>query len=470
MKLKPLPRVAIVGRANVGKSTLWNKLTETSRALVSIIPNTTRDRNYAPCFWRGKTIELVDTGGMDSGTANDIEIGIRKQAEFAIHEADVVLFMVDIKAGVIGQDKELAASVRKINPHIILVANKSDRGDNLGQDILKELWHLGLGEPVFVSSANGRGLGDLLDLIYNKLDKLKVKPAEIQADKELNIVIMGRPNVGKSSLTNAILGEERSIVSPIPHTTREPLDTHLIWKGHLITLVDTAGIRKRARISERLELDALNRNRAALSRADVAVLVIDATDDPRKQDKRLAGLLKDARKGLIIVVNKWDLIKNKTTSTANSFIQSVHDALPFLTWAPIIFTSAIKGQRVKEILNTALEIQDEQKRLIQENALDKLIKHLIAKQSPRAVSGTKAPYIKSVVQIATEPPTFLMTTLGKTAVHSAWLRFFENQLRKKFGFSGTPIIIKIEQDSSPQPTNKGPHKRKRTIGRKGFRY
>jgi len=464
--------VAIVGRANVGKSTLWNRLAETSQALISKEPNTTRDRNYAACLWRGATIRITDTGGMDAETETQIGRGIIKQAELAIREADLVLFLLDVDAGVLQQDKELAKKTRKLNPNIVLVANKSDLASRSGAAQSKEAWQLGLGEPVAISAANGRGIGDMLDTIYDKLTEMKKPPVPYEDKKRLCIVIMGRPNVGKSSLMNAIVGQERSIVSPIAHTTREPLDTDFEWNGRDVKLVDTAGMRKRAHITERLEKEAVERNRQALGRADVAVLVLDATEDPHKQDKTLAGLLMDAKKGLIITVNKWDLVANKTTATADGYADALRHALPFLTWAPILFTSAASGQRANDVLELAFRIKEERERLIADNALDKFLKHMIAKQPPRAASGTRAPYIARVVQTGINPPTFLMTLRGtKVAIHNAWIRFFENQLRAKFGFVGTPLTFDMEYDAAPEiKTFKGPHRRKRPIGRKGGRY
>ena len=465
------PSVAIVGRANVGKSTFWNKLSETSQAIISGKPHTTRDRNYAPCIWRGKVINIVDTGGMDAELNTTIGQGIRKQAEQAVKQADLVLFLIDSQSGILPQDLEFADFVRKNNRHVILIANKADKQSNLGQSLSKELWKLRFGEPLLMSAISGRGVGDVLDEVYKKLEEINKPPTEPETKESLKIVIMGRPNVGKSSLMNAILREERSIVSPIAHTTREPLDTEFIWQDKRITLVDTAGMRKRAKVTERIEHEAIERNRQALTRADIALLVIDATEDPRKQDKHLAGLLQDARKGLIVVVNKWDLIPDKSPNTAKEFKDSIRESLPFLTWAPIIFVSAKEKKHINEILKTAFKVEEERHRIISDNALSKLLKHIIAIQTPKATQGTKAPYVSEVTQIATEPPTFEMTVRGKKiTLQKAWIRFFENQLRKKFGFEGTPIHVSVIYDKTPMEPVKGQQRRKKPIGRKGFRY
>ncbi len=464
------PIVAIVGRANVGKSTLWNRITESGRAIVSSKPHTTRDRNYAPCLWRAHVFDVVDTGGMDT-EKNVIGDGIRQQAEQAIQEANVVLFLIDSQTGILPQDVELAKKASSLNKHIILVANKTDRNTNLGTALSAEFWKLNLGEPQPISASSGKGIGDLLELITEKLVSLKKPPVPHQESQSLNVVIMGRPNVGKSSLMNAILGEERSIVSPIAHTTREPLDTHFTWNDQPVTLIDTAGMRKRARITEKLEHEGVERNRQALARADVAVLVVDATDDPRKQDKHLADLLQSMNRGMIVAINKWDLIPDKTTKTSHIFEDLVRQSLPFLAWAPFVFISAKKGQRVREILNMAFKIKEERLRVISDNAMDKFLKQTIARQKPRADKGSKTPFIVSIYQTGTNPPRFLATVRGaKTTVHQAWLKFFERKLREKFGFTGTPIALDIEHDATPVKIKPGPNRRRKPIGRRAGRY
>ena len=470
-KNKKIPSVAIVGRANVGKSTLWNRLSETCQAIVSGTPNTTRDRNTAHCVWRGGMIEIIDTGGMDADPKDIIQKGIITQTELAIKQADLILFLVDVKTGIMPHDAQLAKRVRELNKHTILIANKADKVSDIGEAMGKELWKLKLGDPIAVSSASGHGVGDMLDIVWENLLKRNKKIVEPEVQESLKIVFMGRPNVGKSSLTNAILGHERSIVSPISHTTREPLDIKFLWDDKPVILIDTAGQRKKSRVKSKIEHESISRNREALYRADIAVLVLDATDDPYKQDKTLAGLLKDANRGLIIVVNKWDLVKDKTSKTAKHYEDEIRAALPFLSWAPIIFTSATKRQRVHEILKTAFKIQEEKHRVISDNALDKFLKKVLQKQTPHAVSGTKRPHVHSVIQTHTEPPRFEINLRGKQVkLQDNWIRYFTNQLRAKFGFEGCPIIIKTVHDRTPMPTPKGHQRRKKPIGRKGFRY
>ena len=483
-KNKHYPVVAIVGRANVGKSTLWNKLTETERAIVSDVPHTTRDRNFGLCIWRGMAVEVVDTGGLDAEQGSEIGRGILRQAELAIQEADLVLFLVDAKTGVLPQDKDLTREVRKINSKIVLVANKIDDPRQMAGATVPEMYGLGIGEAYAISAVTGRGAGDLLDAIYEQLARQNHPPQAIETEESLRLVIMGRPNVGKSSLMNSILGEERVIVSAVPHTTREPQDTTFEWQDKKVTLVDTAGMRKRAKIERGIEEAGIERNREALMQADVALLVLDANEGPLGQDQFLAGLLKNAGRGVILVANKWDLVEDKKTWTADSFEFEIRRAFPFLTWAPIIFISAKTGQRAEKVLDLAFTIQQERERQIAYNALQKLLKAAIARHKPVPYSGPKAPRIYDVTQIGVKPPTFDLSVVGdKIGVHESWLRFFENQLRGKFGFHGTPVMIKARSiaatsvkaagDKKKIKLEKAKHpwaRKRRPIGRKGGRY
>jgi GTP-binding protein len=478
LKRRGLPIVAVVGRANVGKSTLWNRLTETGRALVSDVPHTTRDRNYAPVVWRGTSIEIVDTGGLDAEQGSAVGRGILRQAELAIREADLVLFLIDAKAGVGALDRDLARQVRSQNPHILLVANKADTAKDLGSAASKEIWALSLGEAVSCSAATGRGLGDLLDRVQEELSRLG-KPALAVAEiieEPLKIVIMGRPNVGKSSIVNSILGEERVIVSPLPHTTREPMDTSLEWRDEKVVLVDTAGMRKRARLDRGLEESALDRNREALVKADIAFLILDATEGVYDQDKHLAGLLKDEKKGLVIVMNKWDLVPDKKPETVGYFEEHIRRSLPFLWWAPVVFVSAKDNLRTSGLLDLAFRIRDERRRQIAYNALQRFLKTIIAKKRPFQESGPQSPYLHDVSQIGIEPPTFLITIRGQRGnLHESWLRFFENRLREKFGFTGTPLDIKarvspLVRSDMPEKMKNRPTRRKKPIGRRVGRY
>lgn len=478
--LRKMPTVAIVGRANVGKSTLWNKLTETTRAIVSDIPHTTRDRNYGVVVWRGEAVEVIDTGGLDAEQGSEIGRGILRQATYAIREADLVLVVFDGKSGVMPQDRDLSRQVKKLNKHLILVANKIDDPRHIASASQKEVWALGLGEATAISAAQGRGVGDLLDRVHEELTKIGKPPQPLEDDKGLKLVIMGRPNVGKSSLMNAILGEERVIVSPIAHTTREPQDTTFEWKGERVTLVDTAGMRKKTRAAEKIEEAGLERNRQALMQADIALLVFDATEDPTSQDRHLAGLLKDAGRGLILIANKWDLVEEKETGTAKKYEECIRQLFPFLDWAPVIFISAKKRQRTDKILDLAFRIHEERRREIAYNALQRFLKTVVARKRPLAELGPSSPYLHDVEQVGIEPPSFLITVRGeRESVHPSWLRYFENRMREKFGFEGTPVVIKARNvpvsktprdDASAQAARKRPTRRKRPMGRRGGRY
>lgn len=479
-RIQKLPIVAIVGRANVGKSTLWNRLTETTRAIVSNIAHTTRDRNYGAVIWRGLGIETIDTGGLDAEQGSEIGRGILHQAGLAIKEADLVLFVVDAKNGVSLHDRDLVAHVRKLNKNILLVANKLDDPRDLAQAVSQDVWRLGLGEAICVSASHGRGIGDLLDVIYGTLSKLGKPPQPIENDKGLKLVIMGRPNVGKSSLMNAILGEERVIVSAIAHTTREPQDTAFDWKGERVTLVDTAGMRKRSRVEKGLETAGLERNHGALMQADIALLVFDATEDPTSQDKHLAGLLQDAGRGLILVANKWDLVEDKNTHTSEEYEALIRQTFPFLEWAPMIFVSAKNGLRTEKLLDLAFKIREERRRQIAYNALQRFLKTVVARKKPLANLGPKSPYLHDVEQVGIEPPSFLITVRGeRESVHINWIRYFENRLREKFSFYGTPIIVKArnlpmaktpQADASAIEASKRPTRKKRPMGRRVGRY
>ncbi|MBU1349096.1 ribosome biogenesis GTPase Der [Patescibacteria group bacterium] len=483
-RLKQFPIVAIVGRANVGKSTLWNRLTETTRAIVSPIAHTTRDRNYGLCLWRGAGCEVVDTGGMDAEQGSQIGRGILRQAEIAIKEADLVLFLIDGEGGVMPQDRDLARHAKQLNKRILLIANKIDNPRASGLASTADVFDLGLGEGLPISAGTGRGVGDLLDVVIDELEKAGKPPQPIETHEGLRLVIMGRPNVGKSSLMNAILGEERVIVSPVAHTTREPQDTTFKYREEHVTLVDTAGMRKRSRITKGVEAAGIERNRQVLTSADVAFLVFDATEDPRTQDKRLAGLLEDAGRGLILVANKWDLVPDKNVMTAKKFEASIRETFPFLSWAPVVFISAKERQRTDKLLDMAFRIREERRRRISHNALQRFLKTIVARKKPVQSAGPSSPYVHEATQIGIEPPSFLITVRGdKVSVHISWLRYFENRLREKFGFEGTPVYVKarnVKYIPKPEPTKvpgepkkvaKKPWTRKRRpIGRRGGRY
>ncbi|MFA5185132.1 MAG: ribosome biogenesis GTPase Der [Patescibacteria group bacterium] len=474
---RKLPIVALVGRANVGKSTLWNRMTETGRAIVSSKPHTTRDRNYGRILWRGQYIEAVDTGGLDVGSGDAIARGMIEQVELALKDADIVLFLIDSRDGVMPQDEAAAKTLKHLKKPVLVVANKQEDIKYYGDAFSQEILALGFGNAIPCSASTGRGVGDLLDRVYVELEKKNKPPVPADDVNELKLVVMGRANVGKSSIVNAILGEERVITSPIAHTTREPVDTHFVWKDQPVTLIDTAGMRKRSHLEKGVETESLERNREALRKADIAILVLDATEDARRQDKHLAGLMEDETKGLILVANKWDLVKDKKESSTREYEAEIRSSFPFLKWAPIIFVSAKDKLRTDKILDLAFTIREERRRQIAYNALQKLLKTVVAKKKPLAELGNYSPYIHDVAQVGIEPPTFVITIKGgKQTVHINWVRYFEARLRDKFGYVGTPIVVKVEHAAMPQIQQqeaehggkKRPQRRKRPIGRKGL--
>lgn len=443
-KSHDLPRVALVGRTNVGKSTLWNRLTTSGQALVSELPHTTRDRKYGLVLWTGSVFELVDTGGMDTED-NVIGEGIKDQAEKAIKEADLVLFVIDAKTGIVSEDLELAKRTKTLNKHVWLVVNKTDSLRDLPNAVDANVFRLGLGSPYPISANTSFGIGDLLDSIHAELERLN-KPPVLQSEiLPLRIVLIGQPNVGKSSIMNAILGEERVIVSPIAHTTREPQDTYLRYKDRDIILVDTAGMRRRAKVTKGLEEEGIELNRQALKNADVALLVFDATGDPTAQDRHLAGLIEETNKGIILVANKWDLVKFKNTSTSKRYEDLLRQLFPFLSWAPMVFVSAFERQRMTRLLDVAMEIQNERLRHIDYNAVNRVLKSTILAKKPLQSYGPKSPRVYDVAQTGHAPPRFLVTVHGeKDNLHPNWMKFFEKRLREKFGFTGTPISVRVQ--------------------------
>jgi GTP-binding protein len=443
-----LSKIAIIGRANVGKSTLFNCLTEKNKAIISNIPGTTRDRNYAPVEWRGFAFELVDTGGLDIVHDKAFEEDVIKQATFALNEAGLILFVVDAKNGLMPQDKQVVSLLKKSRKQILLVANKVD-GARIRQQ-LAEFYRLGLGDPIPVSALNGTGTGDLLDLIVDKFKQKKpvYDPQDTTDDAppvKIKVAIIGKPNVGKSSIVNSILGEERVITSSTPYTTRDSQDIEFKYQDQNYLLIDTAGIRKRNKIKNKLERFSVKQSLISIKRAEVALLVTDVTTSLSRQDKILSEAILESEKSVIIIANKWDLVPDKDEVTINKYIKYYQAFFPYLTFAPIVFTSALEGQRVKKILEVAKEVYDERFREISENALDKFIKKVIKIHPPAKGKGTKKPKIHGLKQLKTDPPIFELIKDYKSDLHISYIRFIENKLREKFGFLGTPIIIKVRK-------------------------
>lgn len=444
-----LPQVAIVGRANVGKSTLFNRIIEQPKALVSSLAGTTRDRNLAIAEWRGRRFQLTDTGGLDidlnEETHKDIAKGIIKQAQTAIAEADLVIFVIDAVTGATASDRSLLQDLIKKNcrSKIIFVANKAETARQAKYD--NSIFKLGLGEPQFLSAVSGSGVGDLLDTVVERLPKEK-KSATVGDDLPIiKVAILGRPNTGKSSLLNSILGEERVIVSPIAHTTREAHDMEFVYKNHKFIIVDTAGLKRKANLKPGLEKKSAQKSLDAIYDCDVAILMTEVQKKLDMQDKKITQAILESGKSLIIVANKWDLIPEKGTNTINSFVDYYRAQLPYLWWAPLIFVSAKDNLRSRKILDDVLQIIKSRNLTISNSALDKFLKSKIKQHRPSRGKGLKNPYIYEIEQTSTNPPRFVIYVNDPLVLHFSYIRFLQNNLRDQFKIIGTPIQVEVRK-------------------------
>jgi GTPase len=448
----PKPLIALVGRPNVGKSTLFNRLIGERRAVVDDAPGTTRDRQFGEAEWNGIEFDVVDTGGIEvvnrdpnvaplSTDSADFIPEIRSQAELAITEADIVIFMTDAATGPTGADHEVASILRRhqrnvdgqMRPPVFLAVNKGDNPER--RDDAYVFYELGMGDPFAISAMHGLGTGDLLDAMVAALPK----QPETEPDESVKIGIVGRPNVGKSSLLNKLLGEERVIVSPIPGTTRDAIDTKLEYEGMAITLIDTAGIRRRGHIDVGVEKYSVLRTLRAIDRTDVVLLLIDAVEGITAQDTHIAGMIIDKSRSVVVIVNKWDAI-DKDTDTMNVFTEKVRQELHFVDYVPILFISAKTGQRVDQVLAMALRVQEERLVRISTSQLNQIVRDALDKHMPSFKSGKRLKIFFSS-QVDTDPPTFLFHVNDPTLIHFTYRRFLENQIREQYSFLGTPIRL-----------------------------
>jgi GTP-binding protein len=451
----PKPIVAIVGRPNVGKSTLFNRLAGERLAVIDDVPGTTRDRLHAEAQWSGREFAIVDTGGIDptkmAQGQKPLSIGsaefitqIREQAEMAIRDADAVLFVVDVESGVTPADLEVAEilrrSQRKVNgkfiPPVLLLVNKVDSAARRQQ--VPVFYELGMGEPYPVSGVHGSGTGDVLDVLIASLGEPEDELADTQ-DQDLSIAIMGKPNVGKSTLLNALVKEERSIVSDIPGTTRDAVDTMLEWEDLRLRLIDTAGLRRRGKIEPGVERFSTIRTMKAIERADVALLVIDGVEGITAQDAHIAGYIQEAWKSAIIIVNKWDIVE-KDSFTMEKSTQRIRKALQFMAYAPMLFISAKTGQRVDEVLPMAWKVGEERLVQLSTSQLNRILNEAQDHQPPPTKAG-RALKIYYGTQVRSDPPTFLIYVNEPQALHFTYRRFLENRIRENYGFLGTPIRL-----------------------------
>lgn len=429
------PLVAVVGRPNVGKSTLFNAIVKKRISIVEDFPGVTRDRIYFDAEWLGQEFTLIDTGGIEFvDSNNNIFTSMRYQAELAIREADVILYVVDGKVGVQPQDEDIAHILRSCGKPVILVVNKID---SVEQEMnIYEFYNLGLGDPIGVSAVNLMNLGDLLDEV---LKHIKAVSEDEEDEDTIHIALVGRPNVGKSSLTNALLGQERVIVSNIPGTTRDSIDTHWTYGDQHFVLIDTAGMRRKGKIDMPVERYSVVRALRAVDRCDVAVLVIDATVGVSEQDTKIAGYVHEAGKGCIIVVNKWDLI-DKDSKTSQKFEEDIRRELAFLQYAPILFASALTKQRINRLADMVKFVAEQQHQRISTSVLNELLEDAQLTNPPPSKSGRMLK-IYYMTQASVAPPTFILFVNDTTLMHFSYLRFIENRLRETFGFEGTPIRL-----------------------------
>lgn len=433
------PLVAIVGRPNVGKSTLFNKISGARISIVEDTPGVTRDRIYADVEWLDKHFTLVDTGGIEPASKDEILVQMRRQAELAIEMADVVVLMVNVKDGVTANDSDVASMLLKARKKILLAVNKVD---NIGDPPFEfyEFYNLGLGDPIAISSTHGLGVGDLLDKICEQF------PDDADTDEEEDIIkvaVIGRPNAGKSSLINKILGEERVIVSNIAGTTRDAIDTRFEKGDDKFLFIDTAGMRKRGKIDEVVERYSVVRSLAAVDRSDVCVIMMDALEGVTEQDTKIAGYAHEQGKACILVVNKWDIVE-KDSKTMDSFKMRIKEGFAYMQYAPVMFISAKTGQRVDNLLEMIKSVNEQHKRRISTGMLNDLLTEATQKQQPPSDKGKRLK-IYYGTQASTEPPTFVIFANSKDLFHYSYLRYIENQLRGAFGFEGTPIHFIIRE-------------------------
>lgn len=430
--------VAIVGRPNVGKSTLFNRLTGTRRAIVHDQPGVTRDRVYAPANWNGVTFDVVDTGGFVPRSADRFEAAIREQVQIAMDEADALLFVVDVTTGATDLDDEMAEVLRKAAKPIFVVANKADNQERSWEASV--FYQLGIGDVYPVSAINGTGTGELLDALVAGLPPIDISTDE---DNRPRIAIIGRPNVGKSSLANSLLGEERSLVTEVPGTTRDSVDSELTYHGQKIVLIDTAGLRRRSRVEENVEFYSVLRTERAMQRCHVAVLLLDATDGLEMQDIRVLKRAEELRKGLLLVVNKWDLLK-KETNTARDYERAIKDRLKTLDYVPVLFVSALTRQRITRVVEAALQVVEERKKKVPTSRLNEMLQVAVARHPPPA-HRNRPVTIKYATQIQANPPVFAFFANQPKGVSESYRRFLERRIRESFGFDGVPVTLTFKQ-------------------------
>lgn len=431
--------LAIVGRPNVGKSTLFNTLAGEKISIVEDHPGVTRDRIYADVTWLNHSFSMIDTGGIEMDSKDKMLKHMREQADIAIDTADVILFLVDVRQGLVDADFKVADMLRKSGKPVILVVNKVDNFEKYMPDVY-EFYNLGIGDPHPISAASKLGIGDMLDAVLELFDLEKIEEEE---DDRPKIAIVGKPNAGKSSLINNLLGENRVIVSDVAGTTRDAIDTEIVYNGTEYVFIDTAGLRRKSKIRENIERYSIIRTVAAIERSDVVILMIDATEGVSEQDAKIAGIAHDRGRGLIIAVNKWDAIE-KDNHTVKEYTKKVRDILSFVPYAEIIFISALTGQRTKKIFDLLETVIENHAMRIQTGVLNEILMEAVALQQPPSDKGKRLKLFY-MTQVSTKPPTFVLFVNKKELMHFSYQRYIENRIRDTFGFMGTPIRIFIRE-------------------------
>lgn len=428
--------MAIVGRPNVGKSTLFNQIGKKRVSIVEDMPGVTRDRIYLDAEWLNHEFTMIDTGGIQIETDDRMLTAIRHQAQLAIEEADVILFIVDGKTGLTSADEEVSGILRNTRKPVVLTVNKVDSAKAM--DEIYEFYNLGLGEPIPISASNALNLGDLLDKVVESLPKEHESDGEID---QIRVAVIGRPNVGKSSLVNALIGQERVIVSDIPGTTRDAIDTHFSKEGTNFVLIDTAGMRRKAKIDLPVERYSVIRSLRSVDRSDVVLIVVDAVDGVTEQDKKIAGYAHEAGKGIVIIVNKWDLVE-KDSKTSLRFTETIRNELGFMQYAPVLFTSALTKQRVHRVIELIKFAAEQHAMRISTSVLNQVISDATAINPPPSENGRRLK-IYFTTQADVKPPTFIFFVNDPEIMHFSYLRFLENRLRESFGFEGTPLKLVV---------------------------
>lgn len=438
------PIVAIVGRPNVGKSTLFNALAGETISIVKDTPGVTRDRIYADCEWLNMNFTLIDTGGIEPDSKDIILSQMREQAQIAIDTADVIIFIVDVRQGLVDSDSKVADMLRKSKKPVVLAVNKVDSFQKFGNDVY-EFYNLGIGDPIPVSAASRLGIGDLLDEVTKHFGAEQLEDVE---DERPRVAIVGKPNVGKSSLINKMLGENRVIVSDIAGTTRDAVDTEVTFQGTEYVFIDTAGLRRKSRIKEDLERYSIIRTVSAVERADVVILMIDATEGVTEQDAKIAGIAHDRGKGIIVAVNKWDAIE-KDDKTIYEFTRRVQDTLSFMQYAEIVFISAVTGQRIGKMFELIDLVRESQTLRIATGVLNEIMTEAVALQQPPSDKGKRLK-LYYMTQVAVKPPTFVIFVNDKELMHFSYVRYLENKIRESFGFRGTALKFIIRERSGKE--------------------